>query len=66
MAKLSELVIFHPEVDSFDDLEKLVMKAAGSGDNFLELDVKPDYINTPKNWAWILEAAFYRRTDNDG
>ena len=66
MAKLSELVISHPEIVSFDDLEQLVVRYAGSGDNFLELDVKPDYENTPKNWAWILEAAFYRRTENDG
>jgi len=66
MAKLSELVISHPEIVSFDELEQLVVRHAGSGDNFLELDVKPDYENTPKNWAWILEAAFYRRTENDG
>ncbi len=65
MAKLSELVIAHPEIVSFDDLERLVVNLAETGDLFLELDVKPDYENTPRNWAWILESAFYRRTPHD-
>ena len=60
MAKLSDLIIGHPEVDNFKELERLVAHAGESGEMFIEFDVKPDYKNTPKKWEWILEAAFTR------
>ena len=60
MAKLSELIIQHPEVTSFPELEHLVAHAGESGHIFLEFDVKPDYRDTPKKWEWRLEAAFSR------
>lgn len=61
MAKLSDLIIQHPEVDSFYKLERLVAHAGESGQMFLEFDVKPDYRDTPKKkWQWQLEAAFAR------
>ncbi len=60
MAKLSDLIIGHREVESFTELERLVAHAGESGEMFMEFDVKPDYKNTPKKWEWILEAAFTR------
>jgi len=60
MAKLSDLIIAHREVESFDELERLVAHAGESGEMFIEFDVKPDYKNTPKKWEWRLEAAFTR------
>ncbi len=60
MAQLSDLIIAHPEVTTFDELEKLVQHAGESGQMFLEFDVKPDFRDTPRNWQWILEAAFTR------
>jgi len=60
MAKLSDLIIQHPEVDSFEKLEKLVAHAGESGQMFLEFDIKPDYRDTPKKWEWRLEAIFAR------
>jgi hypothetical protein len=60
MAKLSDLIISHPEVIDFKELERLVAHAGESGEMFLEFDVKPDYKNTPKKWEWILESAFTR------
>lgn len=60
MARLSDLIIGHPEVDTFEELERLVAHAGESGEMFIEFDVKPDYKNTPKKWEWILEAAFTR------
>ncbi len=65
MAKLSELIIQHPEVDNFADLEKLVAHAGESGQMFLEFDVKPDYRDTPRKWEWQLEAAFTRGIQYD-
>ena len=65
MAKLSELIIAHPEVTTFDELERLVANAGESGQMFLEFDLKPDYRDTPRKWEWRLEAAFTRGTRYD-
>ena len=62
-ARLSDLIIGHPEVTSFTGLEKLVAHAGESGIMHLEFDLKPDYKDTPKKWEWILEAAFTRGVD---
>ena len=62
MARLSDIVISNPDVTSFKDLEKLVAAAAQEGVIHLEMDVKPDYFDTPRNWAWALEGTFYRGT----
>ncbi len=59
MARLSDLIIYHPEVQSFEDLVKLVAKAGQDGERFLEFDVKPDYRDTPRKWAMMLETSFY-------
>lgn len=60
MAKLSDLIIGYPEVQSFEDLEMLVQHLAANGEMHLEFDLKPDYRDTPRKWEWILEAAFTR------
>ena len=60
MAKLSDLIIAHPDVTTFKELENLVQHAGESGEMFLEFDVKPDYRDTPRKWEWILESAFTR------
>ena len=60
MARLSDLIIYHPEVQSFEELVKLVGKTGQDGERFLEFDVKPDYRDTPRKWEWRLEAAFTR------
>ncbi len=60
MAKLSDLIIQHPEVDSFEALKVLVAHAGESGVMHLEFDVKPDYRDTPKKWEWKLETVFAR------
>lgn len=65
MAKLSDLIIQHPDVVTFDELERLVANAGESGQMFLEFDLKPDYRDTPRKWEWRLEAAFTRGTRYD-
>jgi len=60
MAKLSDLIIGHPDVKSFGELELLVRHAGESGQMFIEFDIKPDYRDTPRKWQWILESAFTR------
>lgn len=60
LIKVSELMIGHPEVQSFEDLKKLVIAAARSGYRFLQFDVKPEFTDTPRNWDLALEAIFYQ------
>ncbi len=60
MYNLSDLIIQNPDVSSFGELIDLVARQATAGMRFLQFDVKPDYRDTPKNWEFKLEAAFYR------
>ncbi|MBZ0162196.1 MAG: sulfur relay protein DsrC [Notoacmeibacter sp.] len=60
MANLSDLIISHPEVSSYEDLEKLVIEAARSGMILLYMDLKPDFPDTPRDWQHRLEMLFYR------
>ena len=60
LVKVSDLIIGHPEVRSFEDLKRLVVAAAKSGYRFLQFDVKPEFVDTPRNWDLALEAVFYR------
>ena len=65
MAKLSDLIISNPEVTTFPQLELLVRHAGEAGQMFIEMDVKPDYRDTPRKWQWVLEAAFTNGTTYD-
>ncbi|MBA5249928.1 MAG: sulfur relay protein DsrC [Gammaproteobacteria bacterium] len=60
MLLISEVMIANPALDSFEDLV-LALKAiaAVSDERFFQMDVKPDYGDTPENWEDRLEAAFY-------
>ena len=60
LVRVSDLIIAHPEVQSFQGLKELVAAAARSGYRFLQFDVKPDFADTPRNWDLALEAVFYR------
>jgi hypothetical protein len=59
LIKVSELIIENPEVRSFEDLKRLVVASAKSGYRFLQFDVKPEFVDTPRNWDLVLEAVFY-------
>ncbi len=59
LIKISDLIIEHPEVRSFQELKQLVITAAKSGYRFLQFDVKPDFADTPRNWELALEGVFY-------
>jgi hypothetical protein len=65
MAQLSDLIIGHPEVTTFNELIELVQHAGESGEMFLQFDVKPDFRDTPRNWQWVLESAFTRGLSYD-
>ena len=60
MLHLSEVLIQHHELSSFEDLAKLIQEQAKtSGERFFRIDVRPPFPDTPENWEDRLEAAFY-------
>jgi hypothetical protein len=59
MANLADLIIAHPEITSFEELESLVAEVGRNGEVLLYMDIKPDYRDTPRQWLQRLELAFY-------
>jgi len=56
---LSDLIIQHPEVCTFPDLLDVIRRRAEIGENYmLEVDLKPDFPETPRNWEFLVEEAF--------
>lgn len=58
MLQISDMIITHPEITSFSQLEELVKEAARAGTIHLSFDLKPEYPDTPRNWQDRLETAF--------
>lgn len=57
MLYLSEILLQGHDLDSFDDLVKVVRERAKS-ERFFRMDVKPPFPDTPENWEDLLESAF--------
>ena len=57
MLLLSEVLIQSPDVETFEDLIK-VIKVRRQGAMFFRIDVKPQFHDTPEDWEDRLEAAF--------
>lgn len=57
MLTLSELLIAHPELESFDELREVLRDAARDA-RFFRMDVRPPYTDTPDNWEDVLESTF--------
>ncbi len=60
MVQISDLIIAHPEMTTFGELEELVVEAARCGEIHLYLDIKPEFPDTPRKWEAQLELAFHR------
>jgi hypothetical protein len=57
--RLSDIIIQNPQAGSFNDLiEAIKVRADAAGKAMLELDIKPDYPDTPRNWEFLVETAF--------
>lgn len=57
--RISEIMISHPEILTFEQFVVMIRQRAEQGDQiFLEMDLKPDYPDTPRNWAFLVEAAY--------
>jgi len=57
MLHVSDLLLQHREVQTFEELVKVVKQRA-KDEMFFRMDLKPPYPDTPNNWEMILEAAF--------
>lgn len=57
MLYLSEVLMQHPEIDSFEKLLVTVTERSKT-EMFFRIDVKPQFADTPDNWEDRLEAAF--------
>jgi hypothetical protein len=55
---ISDIIIRHPEINSFQELLDAVRNMTSNDVLFLNFDVKPDYRDTPRDWQWQLEGAF--------
>jgi hypothetical protein len=56
---LSDIIIHNPQARSFNDLiDAIKVTADDSGRALLEIDIKPDFPDTPRNWEFLVETAF--------
>lgn len=58
MLKLSDILVAHKELESFDELTPIIQDIARSGERFFRIDLKPPYPDTPEDWEDRLEAVF--------
>ncbi|MDX2477001.1 MAG: sulfur relay protein DsrC [Gammaproteobacteria bacterium] len=61
MLWLSEVLLQHHELTSFDELVAVVRNGGGKNEMFFRMDVKPPFFDTPENWEEVLEASFTSR-----
>lgn len=64
MIWLSEILLEHHELESFEALLAVVRDKARDGGMFFRMDIKPPFPDTPDNWEDRLESAFTEVIDN--
>ena len=58
MLTISDILLKHHELSSFEQMRQLVKTYASNGTMFLAFDVRPPFEDTPETWEAQLEAAF--------
>ena len=61
MLYLSEVLMKNHDLSTFEGLKEVLKGEARQGQMFFEMDVKPDFNDTPTNWQDECEAAFTSR-----
>jgi hypothetical protein len=57
--RLSDIIIQNPEARSFKELIEVIrLSADAAGKAMMEMDIKPDFPDTPRNWEFMIESAF--------
>jgi len=59
MLNLSEVIMQHHELDTFQQLVEIIKQRALNGETHFRMEVKPPYPDTPEDWEDLLEMAFY-------
>ena len=59
MLCLSDVLMQHHDLTSFEELETVIKEKALGGETFFSMDVRPPFPDTPESWEARLEAAFY-------
>lgn len=60
MARISEILIANPHMNSFAELEQAVAEVAKAGAIHLFMDIKPEFPDVPRFWEQELEVVFQR------
>mgnify|MGYP004240854261 CR=1 FL=1 len=55
---LSNFIIRNPDIMNFSELLVAIGNLGKSGAIMLQIDIKPDYRDTPKNWESQVESVF--------
>ena len=58
MLWLSEILMQHHELQSFEELKQKLSEHTQRGELFFRMDVRPPFQDTPENWEDILESVF--------
>ena len=58
MLWLSEILMQHHELQSFEELKETLGTCVQKGERFFRMDVRPPFHDTPENWEDILESVF--------
>ena len=58
MVLISQILKFHPELKSFEELVPVIKALGEQGEILISMDERPPYPNTPANWEFVLENAF--------
>jgi len=58
MTRLSDFIVRNPDVMTFTDLLTAIGNHGKQGATMLQVDIKPDFADTPRNWENMVEEAF--------
>ncbi len=58
MTRLSDFIIRNPDVLTFSALMIVIGEHGRDGATMLQVDIKPDFADTPRNWETLVENAF--------
>lgn len=62
MLWLSEILMQHHELQTFEQLQEVIKERGRQGERFFRMDVRPPFRDTPEDWEDRLETAFTSRT----
>ena len=58
VTRLSDFIIRNPDIMTFAELLVAIGKHGKAGATMLQVDIKPDFTDTPRNWESQVEMAF--------